>query len=707
MLMKKGRISNVLQRTFIFGSVAMLMTGFVFNSGNLSNADGTIASKVEKCALTSVTITAGEGETAVTSTYTGGLEPVIVGKDVNWTDYFCIRTISDVKHQESAACTAKTYFGDDEDKWTEHDHVSAYIYLPNYTGEEVIDRDLDVQIKEGDSGAWAEWINGYRQNEYDNNIYYETQVKDEYEESGYRIVKHGGVKLDETVGYYDVKFQPRYGIVDGESPTAIYVRFAKQYAITYNLEEGMIAEAEEVYTAGTEYTLPTPTKEGYYFAGWTGTGLTEPTKNVVIGKDATGDCSYTANWIEKKDITLCDITLKDGDSYEYTGTEVKPAVVVKDGEKVLVEGTDYMVAYANNVKVADKASSSVPTVTIQAKGDTYIGATKKTFAIDKGTLKVKLAPSASAITEGQKLSESALADGEVTNAQSKVIEGTFTWKDGNVVPTSTDSGVTKYTVVFTPTDANYKEIETTVVVTVNQKEQTPDPQPTPDPTPNPDPQPIITVGDNITDKDNKATYQVTKSAEGKVEVSYVAPNSKTKKVTIPATITLADGTVADVTTIAAGAFKKNTKIQEITIGKNVKSIGKEAFNGCKNLKKVKSAKNVTSIGKNAFANCTKLNSVAMSTKLTSIGEKAFYNCKALKKITIPKNVKSIGKSAFQNCKNLKNINIKTTKLTMKNVKKNAFKGIYSKAKIDVPNSKAKEYKKIFTSRGVGKKATIK
>lgn len=36
--MKKGRISNILQRGFIFGSVAVMMMGLVFNDGNVSNA---------------------------------------------------------------------------------------------------------------------------------------------------------------------------------------------------------------------------------------------------------------------------------------------------------------------------------------------------------------------------------------------------------------------------------------------------------------------------------------------------------------------------------------------------------------------------------------------------------------------------------------------------------------------------------------------
>lgn len=411
-----------------------------------------------------------------------------------------------------------------------------------------------------------------------------------------------------------------------------------------------------------------------------------------------------------------EISFAGEETFSYTGEAHKPAVTVVSGETTMKEGTDYGVSYVNNVNVADKSGKDAPTVVVKGKGD-YFGTKELTFTIEKATPTVETAPVASAIEEGKKLSDSTLTGGKVVNAKGDALEGVFSWKDRAVVPTLADSNVTKYTVVFTPKDANYNTVETTIVVTVNEKaktpEQTEDLNPSPDPAPNPTPdpspgsQPTVTVGDKVTDKADKATYQVTKSAEGKVEVSYVAPTSKTKKVTIPATVTLADGTTAEVTAIATGAFKKNTKLQEVTIGKNVKTIGKDAFNGCKNLKKVKSAKNVTTIGKNAFANCTKLSSVAMSTQLISIGEKAFYNCKSLKKITIPKNVNSIGKSAFQNCKNLKSIKINTTKLTKKNVKKNAFKGIHSKVEIDVPNSKKKAYKSMLKARGIGEKTTIK
>ena len=43
-------------------------------------------------------------------------------------------------------------------------------------------------------------------------------------------------------------------------------------------------------------TLNNPTKTGYTFAGWTGTGLAEPTTSVTIAAGSTGDRSYTATW---------------------------------------------------------------------------------------------------------------------------------------------------------------------------------------------------------------------------------------------------------------------------------------------------------------------------------------------------------------------------------------------------------------------------
>ena len=68
------------------------------------------------------------------------------------------------------------------------------------------------------------------------------------------------------------------------------------YSISYNLNGGSVSTANPTeYTVTDNFTLNEPTKEHYTFIGWTGTDLSEPTKNVVINSK-TGNRSYTANY---------------------------------------------------------------------------------------------------------------------------------------------------------------------------------------------------------------------------------------------------------------------------------------------------------------------------------------------------------------------------------------------------------------------------
>ncbi len=93
--------------------------------------------------------------------------------------------------------------------------------------------------------------------------------------------------------------------------------------------------------------------------------------------------------------------------------------------------------------------------------------------------------------------------------------------------------------------------------------------------------------------------------------------------------------------------------------------------------------------------------------VTTIAANAFKNNKKITKIVIGKNIAGIGKNAFRGCKKLKRITIKTTKLTSKNVKKGAFKGIPKKTVIQVPKKSLKSYKKLFPKKGLNKKIKIK
>ncbi len=146
----------------------------------------------------------------------------------------------------------------------------------------------------------------------------------------------------------------------------------------------------------------------------------------------------------------------------------------------------------------------------------------------------------------------------------------------------------------------------------------------------------------------------------KNEVIVIGVASKTlKTIKIPTTVKN-EGISYKVTEIAGKAFKGNKKVSKVIIGKNVKVIGASAFE----------------------------------------------KCKKLSAITIGKNVAKIGKKAFYGSNKLKKITIKTSKLTNKNVGKQAFKNIHKKATIKVPKKKLKAYKTLLKKKGVGKNVKI-
>ena len=83
-------------------------------------------------------------------------------------------------------------------------------------------------------------------------------------------------------------------------PTTYYALWnLLKYDIAYNLDGGTLASANpssyDVTTA--TFTLANPTKTGYVFTGWSGTGLTgSANKAVSIPKGSTGNRSYVAHW---------------------------------------------------------------------------------------------------------------------------------------------------------------------------------------------------------------------------------------------------------------------------------------------------------------------------------------------------------------------------------------------------------------------------
>ena len=71
-----------------------------------------------------------------------------------------------------------------------------------------------------------------------------------------------------------------------------------EYTITYDLAGGTAEGNPDTYTIETRtFTLKNPTKSGYTFTGWSGTGLDgENNMTVTIPTGSTGDRTYTAHW---------------------------------------------------------------------------------------------------------------------------------------------------------------------------------------------------------------------------------------------------------------------------------------------------------------------------------------------------------------------------------------------------------------------------
>ncbi|MBR4758998.1 MAG: leucine-rich repeat protein, partial [Lachnospiraceae bacterium] len=135
-------------------------------------------------------------------------------------------------------------------------------------------------------------------------------------------------------------------------------------------------------------------------------------------------------------------------------------------------------------------------------------------------------------------------------------------------------------------------------------------------------------GTKFTDA-NGATYKVTKASKKGCEVAVAKWKKNAARVTIPDVVER-DGLKYKVTSIGVGAFKNQKKLKAVTMGANIKSIGKSAFFKCKKLGTVEiRSTSLKKVGKKAFSKtaktikltCKKKKKKAYKDKLTKAGAK--------------------------------------------------------------------------------------
>ncbi len=123
-------------------------------------------------------------------------------------------------------------------------------------------------------------------------------------------------------------------------------------------------------------------------------------------------------------------------------------------------------------------------------------------------------------------------------------------------------------------------------------------------------------------------------------------------------------------------------------GKEVRSIGYYAFNGCTTLKSVSIPYSVWNIDSGAFCDCVNLETVELDFLephygLTTIGYNAFYGCVSLKEIVLPDTVTTMGRSAFSGCTSLASV---TLSKNLEKIPEIAFEGCTSLTAVTIPAS---------------------
>ena len=189
--------------------------------------------------------------------------------------------------------------------------------------------------------------------------------------------------------------------------------------------------------------------EAYTISGNKATNVGNYLIEILPKDDAQNyDGTAKAQWsIVAADANLFTIELASAELV-YNGTEQKPAATVKDGETVLVEGTDYTLAYTNNVNVG--------TATVTATGiGNYTGTQTKEFSITKADMTISAPAAISGLvytTQPQALANA----GTVEGGELFYSLDNQTW--AKTVPTGTDAK--EYTVYYKiVNDANHKAVE--------------------------------------------------------------------------------------------------------------------------------------------------------------------------------------------------------------------------------------------------------
>lgn len=113
-------------------------------------------------------------------------------------------------------------------------------------------------------------------------------------------------------------------------------------------------------------------------------------------------------------------------------------------------------------------------------------------------------------------------------------------------------------------------------------------------------------------------------------VVYAGTIAYTYKGTVPATVTVKNGTTA----ISPKLFEDNDDLKTVILPASLKSIGYDAFKSCGNLEDINLPPSLESIGTSAFEDCDALTTITLPASLNELGDRVFHYCDNLVTLTV-------------------------------------------------------------------------
>ena len=224
--------------------------------------------------------------------------------------------------------------------------------------------------------------------------------------------------------------------------------------------------------------------------------------------------------------------------------------------------------------LTENISVSTTNVTVNYTDGNSVASAQIPVTVSKATPIIQTNPTASSIKKGQALKESILSDGDAG------VDGTFTWKNPDEVPTMTGN----YAVIFTPNDTeNYNTVE--LQVSVQVIEENPNvtaPTPIENLVYNTNPQALVNAGSSNVGElqyslSQNGTYSVdipTATDAGTYQVWYKVVDSLGNELVAPASVEVQIAKAnPNIGTVSATISENNTSATNVVLNRTDNTVG--------------------------------------------------------------------------------------------------------------------------------------